>query len=148
MSYTYPHVVDDDDDAESDGGNSIIELLGYGELRHRYLCSQPLPTSADSDSEPEIIAVNNVPALARPSNRTIIRLPDTGLQQYRLQGIHIRAGDTVELRDHSNQPPNAMHSGDFLHVKHIIMNMDTEQVRLRGHRMRRTKYLGQIFECG
>jgi len=40
-----------------------------------------------------------------------------------------------------------MHSGDFLRIRNILMNMETDEVRLRGWRMRRTKYLGQVFDC-
>ncbi|KAI8930532.1 hypothetical protein NX059_012360 [Plenodomus lindquistii] len=39
-----------------------------------------------------------------------------------------------------------MQSGDFLYVRSIIKNLETDEVRFRGHRMRRTKYLGQIFD--
>jgi DNA (cytosine-5)-methyltransferase 1 len=27
------------------------------------------------------------------------------------------------------------------------MDLETDEVRLRGYRLRRTKYLGQIFDC-
>jgi DNA (cytosine-5)-methyltransferase 1 len=77
-----------------------------------------------------------------------IELPDISIGKYKLsRGNVIKPGDTVELQDHSRQQADAMHSGDFLRVKFIIMNMATDEVRLRGHRMRRTKYLGQIFDC-
>jgi len=56
-------------------------------------------------------------------------------------------GTTVELRDKVNRSPNELHSGDFLRVKHIIRNLRTNQVKLRGFLMRRTKYHGQIFDC-
>jgi DNA (cytosine-5)-methyltransferase 1 len=35
-----------------------------------------------------------------------------------------------------------------LRVKHIIINFETNKVRLRGYRLRRLKYFGQIFDCG
>jgi DNA (cytosine-5)-methyltransferase 1 len=77
-----------------------------------------------------------------------IRLPDSELKCYRLgPGCLIEPGVTVELRDHSTHEGDAMHSADFLRVKHIIMDLETDEVRLRGYRLRRTKYLGQIFDC-
>jgi DNA (cytosine-5)-methyltransferase 1 len=42
---------------------------------------------------------------------------------------------------------DGMNSGDFLRVKHIIINLETDEIRFRGHRLRRTKYLDQIFDC-
>jgi len=71
---------------------------------------------------------------------------DISIQRYKLiNGSVIKPGDTVELQDHSNQRAGAMHSGDFFRIKFIIMNLETDQVRLRGHRMQRAKYLGQIL---
>jgi len=73
--------------------------------------------------------------------------PDILIQRYKLsKGTIIKPGDTVELQDHSSQRAGAMHSGDFFRIKFIIMNLETDQVRLRGHRMQRTKYLGQILK--
>lgn len=74
--------------------------------------------------------------------------PDVELQKYRLsKDSTIVVGDTVELVDRSNQHPDAMHSGDFVRVKHIIMDLSTAEVRIRGLLLRRTKYLGQVFDC-
>jgi DNA (cytosine-5)-methyltransferase 1 len=42
---------------------------------------------------------------------------------------------------------DGMNSGDFLRVKYIIIDLETDEIRLRGHRLRRTKYLGQVFDC-
>lgn len=119
--------------------------------------------SSDSESDLEIIASNSCEASATPptpssnegKSRTRnlppsndISLPDVAIQRYRIStGFVIKPGDTVELKDRSNQDEGAMHSGDFLRIKTIIMNMETDEVRLRGWRMRRTKYLGQIFDC-
>ena len=78
----------------------------------------------------------------------MISAPDVEINSYRLnKGNVLKPGDTVELENHSEQQSHALHSGDYLRVKHIIMNLETDEVRLRGHRMRRTKYLGQIFDC-
>jgi len=112
----------------------------------------------DSDtSEPEIVSVQS----QRPPSETCqtgldnsarwsdtIQLPDIEIPSFRFDnGNVIKTGGTLELRDHSIQVAGAMHSGDFVHVKRIIKNLETDELRFQGHRMRRTKYLGQIFDC-
>ncbi|KAF2850974.1 S-adenosyl-L-methionine-dependent methyltransferase [Plenodomus tracheiphilus IPT5] len=143
MPLNRPYIVDDDDD--SGGGvfnvdDSDVELLDY-----------------DSDcSEPEIISVRDrtlTSVLSKTSchstvgAKQTISLPDVEIPLSKLtNGKTVKPGDTLELQDHTTQGSNAMHSGDFLHVKTIIQNLETDEVRFRGHRMRRTKYLGQIFD--
>jgi DNA (cytosine-5)-methyltransferase 1 len=115
------------------------------------------PSLFSLDSEPEIVRVvskeasspfaNTSAARKKLKNESILLL-DSELKRYRFRaGCVITAGDTVELKDYSTHEEDAMHSADFLHVKHIIMNLETDKVRLRGHRLRRCKYLGQIFDC-
>ncbi|KAK1913467.1 hypothetical protein P3342_005403 [Pyrenophora teres f. teres] len=104
----------------------------------------------DSDGDVEVTAFRSCMESPSSSRKTIssedIKLPDITIQSYKLsKGNIIKPGDTVELQDHTNQPADDMHSGDFLRVKSVIMNLETDQVRLRGHRLRRTKYLRQIF---
>lgn len=78
-----------------------------------------------------------------------IRLPDLEEEEQILtDGAVIKIGSTWELRDPSERPEDQLHSGDFLRVQHIIRNVQTDEVRLRGFRLRRTKYHGQIFDCG
>ncbi|OCL15395.1 S-adenosyl-L-methionine-dependent methyltransferase [Glonium stellatum] len=60
--------------------------------------------------------------------------------------IELRVGETVELKRGVQVPSGEHHSGDFLRIKHIIRNLETDDVTLRGQRFRRTKYLGQIFD--
>jgi DNA (cytosine-5)-methyltransferase 1 len=160
MSASRPYVVPDD---AADEYDSDYELLDFGVLtRWPYtntsLTSHTLDTGS---SEPEIIAVNSRATSPRPSsggsnrpqsrarkppNNDSIKPPNASIRRYKLgKGNAIKPGDTVELRDHSKQR-DTMHSGDFLRIKTIIMNMETDEVRLRGHRLRRTKYLGQIFD--
>ncbi|KAI4605989.1 hypothetical protein J4E83_010255 [Alternaria metachromatica] len=145
MSSTRPDIVPDEYNETWNDDDSDIELLDY-----------------DSESDLENIAVNSREASTTPSKPTTndrkshahkaqsnndISLPDVAIQRYKIgTGFVIKPGDTVELKDHSNQDEGAMHSGDFLRIKSIIMNMETDEVRLRGWRMRRTKYLGQIFD--
>ncbi|KAF2116861.1 S-adenosyl-L-methionine-dependent methyltransferase [Lophiotrema nucula] len=57
-----------------------------------------------------------------------------------------RVGDTVELKDTKQHSGNGLQSGDFLYIKHVIKNLATDEVKLRGYRLRRTKYHGQIFD--
>ena len=112
---------------------------------------------SDSDSDVEITAIRCLQApgvrqdfTLKTINNEDIEPPDVSIQSYRFdkgKGVVIKPGDTVELRDNSNQRAGDMQSGDFLRVKRIIKNLETEEVRLRGYRMRRTKYLHQIFKC-
>ncbi|KAI4712674.1 hypothetical protein J4E89_002942 [Alternaria sp. Ai002NY15] len=141
MSSTRPY----EDDEKWNDDESDIELLDY-----------------DSESDLDIIATNSREASATPSTPSSnegkrrtrkppasndISLPDVAIQKYKIStGFVIKPGDTVELKDHSIQNEGAMHSGDFLRIKNILMNLETDEVRLRGWRMRRTKYLGQVFD--
>jgi hypothetical protein len=88
------------------------------------------------------------PRYSPPLNNGPISLPDIERRFFRLNEFtKIKPGDTVELMDQSERVAGAMHSGDFLRVKHIIQNTKTDRFRLRGHRLRRTKYHGQYFDC-
>ncbi len=58
----------------------------------------------------------------------------------------IRAGDVVELIDHTEREPAALQSGDFLLVRAIIEDVATEEVKLRGYRLRRCKCYQPMFE--
>lgn len=130
--------------------------------RLMFLTYSTLTSHTDSDSsEPEITAVRAKPRPSTSTGRTSkkkgprsrvlqngpIRFPCTEIPSYNVsKGFTIRPGDTVELVDHSSHEV-AMHSADFLRVRHIIRNQETRGVKLRGHRLRRTKYLEQIFDC-
>ena len=83
-----------------------------------------------------------------PRSNGSITSPDVEIQKYRLDnGVLIEPGDTVELKDISRQNLDGLYSGDFLRVKQVITNLTIDEVRLRGYLLRRTKYLGQIFDC-
>ena len=83
-----------------------------------------------------------------PRSNGLITLPDVEIQKYRLDnGVLIEPGDTVELKDLAKPNLDGLHSGDFLRVKQVITNLTIDEVRLRGYLLRRTKYLGQIFDC-
>lgn len=52
----------------------------------------------------------------------------------------------MELEDRSNRPPHVELRGDFLRVKSIIENLETNEVYLCGYRLRRTKYMSPMFD--
>jgi DNA (cytosine-5)-methyltransferase 1 len=113
-----------------------------------------LTTLSDSDgSEPEITGVFTRESSASgrsvtPLKNGTIQAPDAEIQRFRLnKGCYITPGSTVELKDSSAHEGDAMHSGDFFRIQHIIINLETDKVRLRGYCMRRTKYLKQMFDC-
>ena len=79
---------------------------------------------------------------------TTIKFPDIERRSYRFNtSTNIKRGDTVELQDKSDRDPNELHSGDFFRVKYVIQNIQTDEIRLRGFRLRRTKYHHQYFDC-
>ncbi|CBX93122.1 hypothetical protein LEMA_P040230.1 [Plenodomus lingam JN3] len=136
MSAACPFIIDDSDDDDGyNTNNGDVELLEYD----------------SEDSEPEVISVQTH---TRPSvssgtshNNPSIKLPDVEIPHARLSnGPVVRPGDTLELLDHSTHAPSSMHSGDFFMIRTIIQNLETDVIRFRGHRMRRTKYLGQIWD--
>ena len=57
-------------------------------------------------------------------------------------GVKTTPGYTVELKD--RQHPSTLYSGDFLRVRHIIQNVETDEVSFRGFRLWRTKCPGPI----
>jgi len=64
-----------------------------------------------------------------------------------LQEPGLKIGDSVELRSLKFSKSKGLQSGDFLRVQQIIYNDVTQEVRLRGLRLQRTKYHEQIFSC-
>lgn len=73
--------------------------------------------------------------------------PDVEEQKYTYGQLTVFAGSTVELKTHAGWPADQLHSGDFLRVRHIIHNLETDEVRLRGWQLRRTKYCRQMVNC-
>jgi DNA (cytosine-5)-methyltransferase 1 len=117
------------------------------------------PDSEDSELEITGIYARQAPASsasgsgkkersARQPKNGPIQPPDSEIHRYELsKGCTIQPGDTIELKDTSRHDGDLNHSGDFLRIKHIIINNQTDEVRLRGLRLRRTKYFQQLFEC-
>lgn len=163
MSLARPYIIDDEDKDAPDSSEDELELVDYGEhvLHDAQLFGRRrLPDSEDSELQITGVYARESPSAAPTSspdakgrsttrlrNRPI-QLPDTEIPKYRLRKVcTIAVGDTVELQDTRKHEEDLNHSGDFLRVKHIIMNLQTDEVRLRGYRLRRTKYLQQLFEC-
>ncbi|KAF2195686.1 S-adenosyl-L-methionine-dependent methyltransferase, partial [Zopfia rhizophila CBS 207.26] len=75
-----------------------------------------------------------------------ISFPDVEENTFILNtGCTITAGDTVELRN-TVSFPTGRHSGDFIRVKAIIRDAQTNEIRIRGLRMTRAKYHGPLFD--
>jgi hypothetical protein len=116
-------------------------------------------TIADSESsDVEIITIEDEdsnasfrPGSRRPSpfrKHTSTTAPNIELRSFRLDAsTKIKAGDTVELKDTLDRNSRGMHSGDFLRVLSVIQNPQTDEIRLRGYRLRRAKYHHQYFDC-
>lgn len=150
MSLSRPYIIDDED-REATNSEDELELADYGEhvLHDAQLSGlTSLPDSEDSDLQITGVYSRENLSAAPTSSRHLIELPDAEISKYKLRkGCTIAVGDTVELQDTRNHEDDLNHSGDYLRVKHIIMNLQTDEVRLRGYRLRRTKYLQQLFEC-
>ncbi|KAF2190493.1 S-adenosyl-L-methionine-dependent methyltransferase, partial [Zopfia rhizophila CBS 207.26] len=83
----------------------------------------------------------------KPTRNGSIQLPDIEESSYTVHELFtIKMSDTVELKEVSKNPPDQLHSGDLLRIKHIIRNVETDTVRPRGYRLRRTNYHGQLFD--
>ncbi|KAF2005251.1 S-adenosyl-L-methionine-dependent methyltransferase [Amniculicola lignicola CBS 123094] len=104
----------------------------------------------DDNRLPEVIPIIDDDAELSSTRLPIrdinIRLPDVKEHSVKLfDGTTIRPGDTVELRD-AAMTGKKRQSGDYLRVHYIIHNLETDGIRLRGHRLRRCKYHGPIFD--
>lgn len=107
--------------------------------------SSPIVRSVESDV---VLLTSKQRCDFRSRSGSSISLPDFELSEYKLSnGNTITPGDTVELVDQSTHDLNAMHSGDFLCIRHLIKDLSTDEVRIRGYLMRRAEYLKQIFDC-
>jgi len=69
-----------------------------------------------------------------------IKWPYQTLPKLPLNGVSVKPGDTVELK------PDIEEQGDFLYIQHMIENVNTGDITLRGLRLRRTKFLGGVLD--
>ncbi|KAF2872901.1 S-adenosyl-L-methionine-dependent methyltransferase [Massariosphaeria phaeospora] len=109
----------------------------------------------DTDATgPDIITIEDDDAEAETETeediRIAINLVDDPrkyfVDEYECGDFVIKVGLTVELKDASERAPEKLHSGDFLRVKTIVQDKQTEEVKVRGYRLRRTKYHGQMLD--
>jgi DNA (cytosine-5)-methyltransferase 1 len=77
-----------------------------------------------------------------------VSYPDKEIRFARLpDNTTVKVGDAVELAHLVAGESKGLQSGDFIRVQQIILNEETNETRLRGLRLKRTKYHGQIFSC-
>ncbi|KAF2689615.1 S-adenosyl-L-methionine-dependent methyltransferase [Lentithecium fluviatile CBS 122367] len=134
-----PYVFDYDEDDPVYVSDDEGDLLDYDSNTP----SPELITIEDDDED----AATMDRQTQRSTSHLNIQFPETGEDTLSLPGgAKITTGTTLELKDRSRQKGDALHSGDFLRVQHIIRNLETDEVRLRGFRLRRTKYLGQMLD--
>ena len=77
-----------------------------------------------------------------------VSCPDKEIRFARLpDNTTVKVGDAVELAHLVAGELKGLQSGDFVRVQQIIHNEETNKTRLRGLRLKRTKYHGQIFSC-
>ncbi|KAH7398748.1 S-adenosyl-L-methionine-dependent methyltransferase [Phaeosphaeria sp. MPI-PUGE-AT-0046c] len=137
MSKYQPYIVSDEDDDSLDFSDNMIDLIDEDSDADSDL---ELTGSSTKEKVPELFTE---PCIKR---RHAIKLPDRELKSFELkQGFVVSLGDTVEMGSASTYDGSSMQSGDFLRVKNIIHNVRTDRVRLRGYRLRRNKYLGQLL---
>ncbi|KAF8859361.1 S-adenosyl-L-methionine-dependent methyltransferase [Acephala macrosclerotiorum] len=103
----------------------------------------------DQEDELRILAVQNIhpeeeqpqaqPKTVKPLKLTrrnpSIALPWTKVYNYQHQSLALKPNKTVELLD-----------GDFLQIKDIISNTKTDEIRIRGNRLQRTRDLNGLLE--
>ena len=98
---------------------------------------EPIDNESDDD---EISALDYAPPNFDPPPETF-ELPSLSLECG-----DIRPGHVVELEDHTERTSKHLISGDFLLVRSIIEDVYTEEVVIRGYRMRRVEYLPPLFD--
>ncbi|KAH3956348.1 hypothetical protein HBH98_243990 [Parastagonospora nodorum] len=145
MSFTQPILIHDEEHEVLTLWDDQLALIDYSSDG-----SEPETTAAYTAETPPTTAASGSRKKTRPSLRLKngpIELLDSEITEYKLgNGAVVAQGDTVELTNDHPSMPDTNQSGDFLRVRNIITNNQTDDVRLRGHRLRRTKYLSQLFD--
>lgn len=104
---------------------------------------------ASDEEDPVYITIedDDEDALFATPSRQFIPMPkEFELPSYSLPCGLIRPRTVVEMKDHTGRRSGNLLSGDFLLVKAVIENVDSEDVVLRGYRMRRCSYLQPLFD--
>ncbi|CAN9128594.1 unnamed protein product [Alternaria alternata] len=133
MSNRRRNAVDDDVDAE------IIEIHEHDDFFEQFEHSRSA-TPSDPDS------ANHRRNKTHGYFHDTISYPDKEIRFARLpDNTTVKVGDAVELAHLVAGESKGLQSGDFIRVQQIIHNEETNKTRLRGLRLKRTKYHGQIF---
>ncbi|CAN9431770.1 unnamed protein product [Alternaria alternata] len=133
MSNRRRNAVDDDVDAE------IIEIHEHDDFFEQFEHSRSA-TPSDPDS------ANHRRNKTHKYFDDTISYPDKEIRFARLpDNTTVKVGDAVELEHLVAGESKGLQSGDFIRVQQIIYNEETNKTRLRGLRLKRTKYHEQIF---
>ncbi|KAF1851662.1 S-adenosyl-L-methionine-dependent methyltransferase [Cucurbitaria berberidis CBS 394.84] len=98
------------------------------------------PIANESDEDDDLSFYETAPPSSDP-------LPESfELPKLSLECGDIRPDSVVELKDHSGRTSKHLLSGDFFLVRSIVENVHTEEVVIRGYRMRRVEYLQPLFD--
>ncbi|UPX15996.1 DNA (cytosine-5-)-methyltransferase [Ascochyta rabiei] len=131
-------LVEDEDEDENEAAYLAdeVDVQGYDDV------------ASEDDDEPDYVLIDDDDDLSSPVPAPMTHYPilkDFELPSLSLECGVIRPGSVVELQDRSGREANAMRSGDFLLVRAIIESVETEEVVIRGYRMRRCAYLWPLF---
>ncbi|RII08853.1 hypothetical protein CUC08_Gglean007249 [Alternaria sp. MG1] len=133
MSDRRRNAVDNDVDAE------IIEIHEHDDFFEQFEHSRSA-TPSDPDS------TNHRRNKTHRLFDDTVSYPDKEIRFARLpDNTTVKVGDAVELAHLVAGESKGLQSGDFIRVQQIILNEETNETRLRGLRLKRTKYHGQIF---
>jgi hypothetical protein len=111
--------------------------------------------SADvEDDDDDLIEIGSVPIVndnefqaQSRSKKTTSESVDVDVRFCRLaNGTVVKIGNFVELELPSHRNDGGLQSGDFIWIRRIIKNTRTDEVRIKGHRLLRTKYCPRIFK--
>ena len=141
----------DDEAAFSEDELDVQNYSQFGSLCYAII---PLLISAsgseDSDDEHEIIPIDDddddIYMVDHPGPASVPSPKTFEVPSLNLTCGKIRSGSVVELKDHTGRDPTHLISGDFLWIRKIIEDVETEVVSLKGHRMRRVEYLQPLFD--
>ncbi|KAF2810558.1 S-adenosyl-L-methionine-dependent methyltransferase [Mytilinidion resinicola] len=143
----YREMIDISDDEDEDMPKILDDYSGYGRSGR-----EDDDTGWDTEDEDLQAAIKQSLLDAKKQTRTTptrnapIRLPFQEDAYAKTQdGLIVRHGDSVEL-ERGEDEMQGLQSGDFLRVRHIIRNLETDEVVLRGLRFRRAKYMGRTYE--
>ncbi|KAF9698369.1 hypothetical protein EKO04_003611 [Ascochyta lentis] len=131
-------LLEEDDEDETAFLANEVDVQGYDD------------DASEDENEPDYSTIDDGADLSSPIPARSDHSPsfkDFELPSLSLECGVIRPGSVLELQDRSGRENNEMISGDFLLVRTIVENAETEEVVLRGYRMRRCSYLQPLFDA-